>query len=156
MKQTSRLSIALLLLIISFAACKEDNYIDWKVNNELWLENNSKQPGVITSTSGSGLQYKVIYPGWEKNRMPNKRSWVNLNYIGYLVDGTKFDSGVYSDYLNKSPLSGFIEGVTKLHDGGSIILYIPSELAYGKEGSGTKIPSHSTLIFQIDLYSSQN
>jgi len=154
MKQNSRIAIVILMIIISFTACKEDNYIDWKVKNELWLEQNKTQPGVVTTASG--LQYKIIDEGWSYNRKPNKSSWVNLNYIGHLVDGSKFDSGLFSAYLNSSPLSGFVEGVTKIHDGGSIILYIPSELAYGKDGSGTTIPSHSTLIFQIDLESSDN
>ncbi len=154
MKQNSRLAIVFLMLIISFSACKEDNYIDWKVQNDTFLEQNKTKAGVITTASG--LQYKIIDAGWSYNRKPNKSSWVNLNYIGHLVDGSKFDSGLFSAYLNSSALSGFIEGVTKIHDGGSIILYIPSNLGYGKDGSGTTIPSHSTLIFQIDLVSSEN
>ena len=80
----------------------------------------------------------------------------NRTKITFTYNHWKLDSGEFYDYLNSSPLSGFIEGVTKIHDGGSIILYIPSELAYGKDGSGTTIPSHSTLIFQIDLTSSRN
>lgn len=152
-----RISIGFLitfLLITIFSACKEDNYIDWKVKNELWLENNKTQAGV--ETTASGLQYKILDQGRLSDRKPSKTSYVNLKYIGNLVDGSKFDNGVYTDLLSRSPLSGFIEGVTKIHDGGSIILYIPSDLAYGKAGSGTTIPSHSTLIFQIDLnYSDQ-
>lgn len=157
MKQNSRIVIVILMIIISFSACKEDNYIDWKVKNDLWLEKNKTQPGVVTTASG--LQYKIIDEGWSYNRKPNKTSHVDLKYVLSLVDGSKLQSGVISQYLN-DPYSvlipGFIEGVTKIHDGGSIILYIPSNLGYGKDGSGTTIPSHSTLIYQIDLDSSQN
>ena len=157
MKQNSRISIVILMIIISFTACKEDNYIDWKVKNDAFLEQNKTKPGVVTTASG--LQYKIIDDGWSYNRKPNKTSYVDLKYVLSLVDGSKLQSGEIHQYLNDSYsvlISGFIEGVTKIHDGGSIILYIPSDLGYGKDGSGTTIPSHSTLIYQIDLDSSQN
>jgi len=153
MKQNSRIAIVILMIIISFTACKEDNYIDWKVKNDAFLEQNKTQAGVITTASG--LQYKIIDEGWSYNRKPNKSSWVTANYTGKLIDGSTFDSGKYDYYLT-SAVKGWQEGLPKIHDGGSIILYIPSDLGYGTDGSGTKIPSHSTLIFQIDLESSQN
>ena len=38
--------------------CKQNDWMDWKVQNELWLENNKTQAGVVVSSTG--LQYKVI------------------------------------------------------------------------------------------------
>lgn len=154
MKQNSRIAILILMIIIGFSACKEDNYIDWKVKNELWLANNKTQPGVVTTASG--LQYKIIDEGWSYNRKPSRSSWVVAKYSGKLINDTIFDSATYDDYLAKAYVEGWKEGLPKIHDGGSIILYIPSSLAYGTDGSGTSIPPHSTLIFKIDLESSLN
>ncbi|MBV5280915.1 MAG: FKBP-type peptidyl-prolyl cis-trans isomerase [Paludibacter sp.] len=153
MKQNSRIAIVILMLIISFSACKEDNYVDWKVKNELWLAKNKTQPGVVTTASG--LQYKIIDEGWSYNRKPSKSSWVVANYSGKLINDSTFDSGEYNYYLS-SAVAGWQEALPKIHDGGSILLYIPSNLGYGTDGSGTSIPPHSTLIFKIDLESSSN
>jgi FKBP-type peptidyl-prolyl cis-trans isomerase FkpA len=152
MKQNSRIAIVILLIIISFSACKEDNYIDWKVKNELWLAKNKTQPGV--KTTASGLQYKIIDDGRIYDRKPSKSSIIIANFTGKLINDSTFDSGQYYKYL-AAAIAGWQEGLPKIHDGGSILLYIPSNLGYGTDGSGT-IPPHSTLIFKIDLQSSDN
>ena len=153
MKQNSRIAIVILMLIISFSACKEDNYIDWKVKNELWLEKNKTQPGVVTTASG--LQYRIIDEGWSYNRKPNaKSSFVAVKFTGQLINDSTFDSSAGSYLYLPETLAGWQEGLPKIHDGGSIELYVPSNLGYGTDGSGT-IPPHSTLRFKIDLISSE-
>jgi FKBP-type peptidyl-prolyl cis-trans isomerase len=154
MKQSSRISIVLLMLIISFSACKEDIYVDWKIKNEQWLENNKNQPGVITTASG--LQYKVIYQGWYLNRQPNRNSLVNVKYTGKLIDGSTFDSSTSAIISLSQVVEGWKEGITKMNGGGNYILYIPSALGYDTVTTNTKIPPHSTLIFDVELLDSQN
>lgn len=157
MKQNSRIAIVILMIIISFSACKEDNYIDWKVKNELWLEKNKTQPGVVTTASG--LQYKIIDEGWSYNRKPSRSSDTYVKYTGGLINDSTFESAKTITKISlwdPRVIEGWKEGLPKIHDGGSIILYIPSNLGYGKDGSGTSIPPYSTLIFKIDLESSNN
>jgi FKBP-type peptidyl-prolyl cis-trans isomerase len=36
-------------------------------------------------------------------------------------------------------------------EGGEIMLYIPSELAYGSNGSGKDIGPNATIIFKVEL-----
>ena len=153
MKHSSRISIVILLLAISFTACKEDIYTDWKIKNTQWLENNKTQPGVITTASG--LQYKVIYQGWHLNRKPNKNSIVKVNYTGKLIDGTGFDASTEPVFLDLAQVvKGWQEGLTKMNDGGNYILYVPSTLGYDTISTNPKIPPHSTLIFDIELIKS--
>ena len=153
MKQNSRIAIVILMIIISFSACKEDNYIDWKVKNELWLEKNKTQPGVVTTASG--LQYRIIDDGWSYNRKPNIKSIITVTFTGVLIDGSTFESGSYYSYYLYSRVKGWQEALPKIHDGGSILLYVPSNLGEGKEPTNTQIPPHSTLIYKIDLISSE-
>ena len=49
------------LLTVLLCGCKEDNWMDWKLQNQIWLEQNAKQEGVVTTPSG--LQYKISYMG---------------------------------------------------------------------------------------------
>lgn len=134
-----------------FTSCKDDKYIDWKILNEKWLETHKSDPGFIPTESG--MYYKVIHQG--AMRRPNAGSWVVVKYTGKLIEGTEFDSGTYKNYLS-SAIKGWQEAIVKMNGGGKYILYIPSNLGYDKDGSGTKIPPYSTLIFEVELIDSYN
>ena len=48
-------------------------------------------------------------------------------------------------------VKGFGEGLQLMQKGGKYILYIPAELGYGVRGGGDKIPTNSTLIFEVEV-----
>mgnify|MGYP003590341238 CR=1 FL=1 len=76
-------------------------------------------------------------------------------YIGWLPNGTTFDSSI-SDGALKAPLSvapgsvitGWTKGVDGMKVGGVRELTIPSDLAYGEAGQGS-IPANTPLKFVI-------
>ena len=141
----------LLLLVITFSACEEDKYIDWKLLNESWLEKHKSDSGFVQTESG--LCYKVIHQG--ATRRPNSASNIVVKYTGTLVDGTEFDSSdEYSTNLSYM-IDGWIEGVAKMNVGGRYIFYIPASLGYDADGSGD-IPPYSTLIFDVTLLDSED
>ena len=79
---------------------------------------------------------------------------VKVHYVGWLTDGTKFDSSID----RKDPLTfglnqvikGWGEGMVGMKPGGVRRLTIPAELGYGKRGAGKAIPGDSTLVFVIE------
>jgi FKBP-type peptidyl-prolyl cis-trans isomerase FkpA len=82
---------------------------------------------------------------------------VKVHYTGWLTDDkeTIFDSSVKRDEpiefgLNKV-IKGWQEGIPGMKPGGTRVLKIPSELAYGKRGAGKDIPPDATLIFRVEL-----
>jgi len=155
MKRTSIISLFTLIFILAFSSCsKEDEYIDWKIMNEQWLANNLKNDGIIQTASG--LQYKVINQGWTGSRKPNAASAVIVTYEGKLINDSVFDAGTKTVFYLSNVIAGWTEGIKKMNDGGKYILYIPSSLAYGKDGSGVKIPPYSTLVFEVNLIGSSN
>lgn len=113
-----------------------------------FLEENAKKEGV--KTTESGLQYKVLKEG--KGKTPTPTDTVRVTYKGTLIDGTVFDE-------QQEPISfplaniipGWIEGLQLMKEGGSMELYIPSDLAYGEMAAGDLIKPNSTLVFRIDL-----
>lgn len=137
--------------VLVFSACKEDEHAEWKILNEEWLNKHKDETGF--EETGSGLSYKIINEGIIRN--PNASSFIRATYTGKLIDGTTFDSGTYETSLANA-IAGWQEGLAKIRTNGKIILYIPSNLGYGKTGSGLKIPPHSTLIFEIELHESIN
>jgi FKBP-type peptidyl-prolyl cis-trans isomerase FkpA len=48
-------------------------------------------------------------------------------------------------------ISGWDQGIAGMKVGGKRTLMIPSSLAYGGQGSGSKIPPYSALVFDIEL-----
>lgn len=87
---------------------------------------------------------------------PADTVWVS--YVGRFENGLVFDSGPKEPkgrryYLKaRSLIEGWRLGVPGMKVGGTRILKIPPELAYGKKGKGQRIPPNSTLIFEIKLH----
>ncbi|ARP40192.1 FKBP-type peptidyl-prolyl cis-trans isomerase [Vibrio syngnathi] len=116
------------------------------------IENGTKE-GVVTTESG--LQYLVLEEGIGTEH-PTKNSKITVHYHGTLIDGTVFDSSVDRgepiSFALKQVIKGWQEGLTYMVEGQKVRLFIPSQLAYGKGGSGP-IPPSATLIFDVELIS---
>lgn len=129
--------------------------MDWKTQNELWLENNLKQDAAIQMTEDS-LQYKIIYKGNTGDARPQSTSVVYCDYKLHLINGYQVDAGTNSSFAMSSVVKGFAEGLKKIHVHGDIMIYVPWQLGYGKDGQGSEgsaafIPPYSTLIFEVHL-----
>lgn len=134
------------------SACKEEEeYADWKIINEAWLEKHKNDDGFIQTESG--LSYKIINLGIIRH--PNSSSAIRATYTGKLINDSIFDSGEYASSLANA-IPGWQEGIPKIRTNGKMILRIPSTMGYGETGSGSKIPPHSTLVFEIELHESIN
>lgn len=129
-----------------------------KAAGEKFLEENKAKEGVVTTESG--LQYKVITEG--KGQVPTSTDRVKVHYKGTLIDGTEFDSSYSRKDKDGNPqpstfranqvIKGWTEALTMMPIGSKWELYIPQELAYGSQDTGT-IPPFSTLIFEVELLS---
>jgi FKBP-type peptidyl-prolyl cis-trans isomerase FklB len=117
-----------------------------------FLAENAKKKGV--KTLPSGLQYRVMTAG--SGASPKAKDSVTVNYRGTLIDGTEFDSSYKRDKPESFRVDGVISGWTEalqlMKPGAKWELFLPPELAYGERGMG-RIPSNSTLIFEVELIS---
>ena len=82
---------------------------------------------------------------------------ITAHYVGWLDDGTEFDSSYKNDVpfqtvlSNKRVIQGWILGLKDMKVGGKRRLRVPAHLAYGERQIGTMIPPHSNLTFEIEL-----
>ncbi|MBO7609541.1 MAG: FKBP-type peptidyl-prolyl cis-trans isomerase [Muribaculaceae bacterium] len=115
-----------------------------------FLENNAKQDGI--HVTASGLQYQIVKEG--TGAKPGPDDVVTVHYTGKLIDGTVFDSSVErgepATFAVGQVIPGWVEGLQLMSEGSAWRLFIPSELAYGKHGTGPIKPG-STLIFDVQL-----
>jgi FKBP-type peptidyl-prolyl cis-trans isomerase len=86
---------------------------------------------------------------------PTAQDVVRVHYKGTLIDGSEFDSSYVRGEPAEFPLDGVIrgwtEGIQLMNTGGKYRLFIPSDLAYGPQGRGPRIPPDSTLVFEVEL-----
>jgi len=129
--------------------------ITYKANKEAgekFLAENKLRDSVVTTASG--LQYKVLKLG--KGALPTDTSRVKVHYHGTLIDGTVFDSSVNRGepavFGVNQVIKGWTEALKLMPVGSKYRLFIPQELAYGKQDQGT-IKPFSTLIFDVELIS---
>ncbi|MDE1515442.1 FKBP-type peptidyl-prolyl cis-trans isomerase [Vibrio sp. dsl-7] len=116
-----------------------------------FLTENGQREDVITTDSG--LQYQVLQAG-NGTEHPGPKNRVKVHYHGELIDGTVFDSSVargepISFGLNQV-IKGWQEGVQLMVVGEKTRFYVPSNLGYGKSGTGP-IPPSAVLIFEVEL-----
>jgi len=87
------------------------------------------------------------------------KKWYTVNYTGYLVDGTKFDSSVDRNepitfpYGAHRVITGWDTGFDGMRVGGKRRLFVPYQLAYGEAGRPPIIPEKSELVFDVELIS---
>ena len=62
-----------------------------------------------------------------------------------------YDSKDTANITLKGVIPGWAEGMQLVGKGGKIKLWLPSELAYGKQGRGQMIPANSALYYEVDL-----
>lgn len=120
---------------------------------QVFLDENSKKEGVVTTASG--LQYEVLTEG--QGAKPGASDNVTVHYHGTLIDGTVFDSSVDRGQPASFPVNGVIQGWVEalqlMNVGSKYKLFIPSNLAYGERGAGGSIGPNETLIFEVELLS---
>ena len=115
--------IIIALCAVFFFGCKQNNWVDWKTQNEVWLAQNAANDTTIKTTA-SGLQYKILADPTPQDAKPNKTSYVTCDYTLRLINGNQLESG-HATFALSSVISGFAEGCCLVHNNGDIQLYIP-------------------------------
>lgn len=122
-----------------------------KAEGEVYLAQNGQKEGVTTTESG--LQYEVLEPG--DGPVPTADDRVRIHYRGTTIDGKQFDSsydrGEPSEFRVGGMVPGFSEALELMPVGSKYRVVIPSDLAYGAQGSGPDIGPNATLIFEIEM-----
>jgi len=107
------------------------------------------------TTEVTQLEIKDVVEG--KGAEVNSGDTVTVNYTGWLLDGTKFDSSLDRNEPFEftvgagKVIQGWDEGLAGMKVGGKRELLIPSAMGYGEQGAGGVIPPNASLKFEIDL-----
>lgn len=127
-----------------------------------------KANGINAEQTEEGLYYEIIEEG--TGATPENGQQVRVNYTGYVLDGTVFDSSIEEDakeaglYNPNRPyepypftlgvgevIQGWDIGIALLKEGGKAKLIVPSPLAYGTRVRSNIIQANSILVFDVEL-----
>jgi len=107
---------------------------------------------VVTS---SGLHYVDLRVGDGDEAASGKI--LEVHYVGWLGDGTRFDSTRDRDRPLTfrlgagDALKGWDEGLVGMKVGGRRKLVIPPGLGFGRQGVGSVVPPNSVLYYEFEL-----
>ena len=123
---------------------------------ESFLQENKHAKGITTLPSG--LQYKVIQAATNMSSpTPSASTPCECHYEGRTIDGTVFDSsrkrGKPTTFAPNQVIKGWTEALQLMRAGDHWELYVPSDLAYGSRGAGSKIGPDEVLIFDLEILS---
>jgi peptidylprolyl isomerase len=127
---------------------------------------NKPPAGAKVVSAPSGLQYVDIVAGTGAAPMPGDLCIVH--YTAWLDDGREIDTSKKARPDRKDPskekilpfgfklgsgqvIRGWDEGVATMREGGTRLLFIPPQLAYGSKGAGNVIPPDARLTFRVEL-----
>ena len=115
-----------------------------------YLSKQRKRKGV--KETESGLLYEVIKDG--NGSLPIETDEVEVHYHGTLIDGEVFDSsrdrGEPAKFRVNQVIAGWTEALQLMKVGSKWKLFIPANLAYGKNGNNS-IGPNETLTFEVEL-----
>jgi FKBP-type peptidyl-prolyl cis-trans isomerase len=141
------------LLVVGLTACLDDPAGPQCQT----YENEPVETRGDTIVTEIGLRYIELAPGTSQLTA----RWcaeADVHYTGTLLDGTEFDSSQGGAPYTFTPGSdntivGFVFGVVGMQVGERRRLIIPPNLGYGSQGSPPDIPPNATIIFDVQLVS---
>lgn len=128
-----------------------------------------KEKDLSAQTTKSGIRYIITKPGTGENAKSGQT--VRVNYSGFLLDGTCFDSSieevakannVYNEMRapygpievllgTESVIPGWEEALLLMNKGSKMTVFIPSTLAYGNRKRSDIILENSILKFDMEM-----
>uniref|UniRef100_A0A7S1I880 peptidylprolyl isomerase n=1 Tax=Eutreptiella gymnastica TaxID=73025 RepID=A0A7S1I880_9EUGL len=97
------------------------------------------------------VKMEVLRPGYGTER-PFKGKNVEVEYVGTLKNGKKFDAGTITFPVGVGRvIKGWDQAVGKMTAGQKAKITIQPEWGYGSRGSGGSIPPDSVLIFTVEI-----
>ena len=106
--------------------------------------------GINATKHSSGLYYQILSAG--TGAAPAPTSVVGITYSGKTTNNAVFDqTTTQKDWPLDRLIVGWQIGLPLIKEGGSIILLVPSAMAYGCESPSPAIPANSILVFNVNL-----
>ena len=120
-------------------------------SGEDFLQNNKQKTGVLETASG--LQYLIVEE--IQGPKPGLFDTVKIHQRALLLDGKILEDTYRQNQPDKVKIEELIEGLQEglpmMSVGSRYKFWVPADLAWGRKGTGNKIPPSAVLSFDIRL-----
>ncbi|MBO3699384.1 FKBP-type peptidyl-prolyl cis-trans isomerase [Roseivirga sp. E12] len=153
-----RLVYLLPILFCLIASCDQDNIFDeaeqLRVDVDL-IENYLSENNLVADTLRPS-EIRIVVNQEGTGPKPEFGSTVIVDYRGYLLDGTEFDSSIGLDPIDVvigrgDVIQGWEIALQEMNAGTMATIFIPSGFGYGNNRQGLFIPPNSVLVFDIQV-----
>lgn len=121
-----------------------------KLGEDFLLQNEQKE-GVIETNSG--LQYSIVEE--KDGAQPGMFDVVKIHQRALLLDGKILEDTYRQNRPDEVKIDELIEGLQEglqmMSVGSRYKFWVPADLAWGRKGTGNKIPPNAVLSFDIRL-----
>jgi FKBP-type peptidyl-prolyl cis-trans isomerase FkpA len=159
--------LLLILVVVAFSSCnKDDNGLEKMRESELAILDEyiaNTHPDSLPKSSGlyyieeieghgdslirGGDNIQIFYATWRLDS-PTDSTLIDQSQ-GYL-EGQRYEPKTFV-VGTSAVISGLDEAVTYMREGGKAHLVLPSEIAYGQQGSGA-VGGFTTLLMEVEVY----
>ena len=120
-------------------------------SGEDFLQNNKQKNGVLETNSG--LQYLIVEE--KQGSKPGLFDTVKIHQRALLLDGKILEDTYRQNQPDEVKIEELIEGLQEglpmMSLGSRYKFWVPADLAWGRKGTGNKIPPNAVLSFDIRL-----
>ena len=120
-------------------------------SGEDFLQNNKQKTGVLETDSG--LQYSIVEE--KQGAKPGLFDTVKIHQRALLLDGKILEDTYRQNQPDEVKIDELIEGLQEglllMSIGSRYKFWVPADLAWGRKGTGNKIPPNAVLSFDIRL-----
>lgn len=118
------------------------------------IDSYAKRHGLETTKTGTGLQFMITEHG--QGDSIKKGDLVRFSYVTKLLTGeiiySSETSGIRQFVVGRGGVeAGLEEAVLLLKHGDAAVIILPSHLAFGLLGDQNKIPSRSSIIYEVKI-----
>ncbi len=140
--------IIILAVFVLFGSCSKDTSVEDQFAEDIKLiENYLKEKNLTAEKTVDGIYYVIENPGVDPK--PKVTNTLTVNYKGYFLDNTVFDSGDKAEFPLYNTIVGWQIGMPKFGKGGKGKLFIPSKFAYGTSSQPGR--ANAVLGFDIEI-----
>ena len=139
---------------ILFCSCEQKEVVPLPYKDQLSkdvaaIDNYLVANKISAEKDTSGFRYLISVKG--NDFKPVLADSIKVNYSLNLLEGRIILDKAFNTLLLDKLIKPWKYILPSIGEGGKLTLYIPSGLAYGKNGAGSSIPPNANLFFDVEL-----
>jgi FKBP-type peptidyl-prolyl cis-trans isomerase len=148
------MNVKVLRIVTADEAAKMEKPADPELEEQVFIHRYMTKNKLNIIPDSNGLYFQSIVEG--QGAKPEKGKYVSIKYKGIFPNGQEFESSskpfTFQWGEEGQVIPGFVYALRKMRAGGKARIILPSQLAFGTEGSSDgMVPAHTPLVYELEV-----